>query len=107
MSSSGASTVQRLCIKLYMTISQMYICLHSGYLNKHSLLAFQLFETKRSVVVSKIMLCAMNYGFFNLSQTVSVAMETWIPGFKCRKHGRKNSVIHCKEHCILIMYSNF
>ena len=50
----------------------------------------------------------MNYGFFNLSQTVAVAMETWIPGFKCRKHGRKKkSVIHCKEHCILIMYSNF
>ena len=28
------------CIELYMAISQMYICLHSGYLNKHSLLAF-------------------------------------------------------------------
>ena len=26
------------------------------------------------------MLCAMNYGFFHLSQTVAVAMETWIPG---------------------------
>ena len=22
----------------------------------------------------------MNYGFFHLSQTVAVAMETWIPG---------------------------
>ena len=27
------------------------------------------------MVVSKLMLCAMNYGFFNLSQTVAVAME--------------------------------